>query len=100
MVYNINSDREKKLGPAGRQSRAETGEKGKKMIIAKIINQHGEVLSRHHSEESAERKMQRNLAWRCGICGSTRGGWGQCSHGSHNRVCSARHYNDRIVFEG
>ncbi len=61
-----------------------------------IVSQHGTTRSRHHTLEAAQRQMDRNLAWRCGICGSSKAGWGRCSHGSHNR-CSAEHYNDRIV---
>lgn len=61
-----------------------------------IITKEGEVRSTHKSEQAADRQRQRDLAWRCGICGSTKGGWGKCSHGSHNQVCSAARYNDRI----
>lgn len=62
-----------------------------------IIKQDGSTRSTHRTMAAAERTMARNLAWRCGICGSTRKGWGKCSHGQHNRVCSAEHYNDKIV---
>ena len=62
-----------------------------------IMSQSGEERSKHRSYEAARRQHHRNLAWRCGICGSARRGWGQCSHGTNNRVCSAEHYNDRII---
>lgn len=62
-----------------------------------IVNQHGETVSKHKTFEAAEKAHQKNLAWRCGICGSHRGGWGKCKHGAHQRVCSAEHYNDRVV---
>lgn len=66
-------------------------------IRFEIHNQNGEVLSRHTTRETAEARMNKNLAWRCGICGSTNRGWGKCSHGDQNRVCDAAHYNDKIV---
>jgi len=62
-----------------------------------LQSQHGTTRSYHRTYEAAKRQHQRNLAWHCGICGNNKGGWGACSHGSHNRVCSAKHYNDRIV---
>jgi len=62
-----------------------------------IQNQHGEVISRHRTYEAAQRKHQRDLAWRCGICGNSKGGWGRCNCGTQNRVCSAEHYNDKII---
>lgn len=68
-----------------------------KEIRFEIRKQDGTVRSRHSTFEAAEKRHQRDLAWRCGICGSAKSGWGKCSHGSHNRVCSAEHYNDRIV---
>ena len=61
-----------------------------------ITDSNGNIRSRHNTLELAEARMERNLAWRCGICGSSRGGWGACSHGRHNQVCSAEHYNDSI----
>jgi len=64
-----------------------------------IKNQRGETISTHRTREAAEKKHQRDLAWRCGICGNDKSGWGKCSHGSQHRVCSADHYNDRIVEE-
>ena len=67
------------------------------MFEYEIRSQSGIVRSRHHTLEAAERQLERNLAWRCGICGNNKGGWGRCSHGTHNMVCSAEHYNDRIV---
>ena len=62
-----------------------------------IVSQHGAHRSYHRSYEAAKRALDRLRAWRCGICGSSRGGWGRCSHGACNRVCSAEHYNDRII---
>lgn len=62
-----------------------------------IVSQHGIHRSYHHTRAAAERQQERNLAWRCGICGSDRGGWGRCSHGVHNRVCSAEHFNNEII---
>ena len=53
------------------------------------------VRSTHRTYAAAERQMGKNLHWRCGTCGSTRGGWGACNH--HNQVCSAEHYNDKII---
>ena len=63
-----------------------------------IVSDKGLVRSTHKTRELAEKRMRKNLAWRCGICGSTKGGWGTCSHGAQNRVCCAEHYNDRIIF--
>ena len=62
-----------------------------------IRTQSGLVLSHHRTREAAEARHQRDLAWRCGICGSAKGGWAKCAHGNYNRVCTADHYNDRIV---
>jgi hypothetical protein len=62
-----------------------------------IVSQRGTVRSTHRTYEAAEKRMAQNLGYRCGICGSSKGGWGKCSHGSQNRGCSAEHYNDRIV---
>ena len=64
-----------------------------------IVNQHGEILSKHATLELAEKQKNRNLAWRCGICGSNKSGWGKCRHGNQNLVCSAKHYNDSIIFD-
>ena len=61
-----------------------------------IVSQRGTHRSSHKTIEAAEKQMQKNLAWRCGICGSAKKGWGKCSHGS-NMVCSAQHYNDKII---
>lgn len=63
-----------------------------------IYNKDHGIISRHYSYDTAYRQQQRNLAWRCGICGNNKKGWGQCSHGIHNQVCNADHYNDRIIF--
>ncbi len=60
-----------------------------------IISSDGAVRSTHRSYEAAYKRHQKDLAWRCGICGSTRGGWGKCAHNS--RVCNAQHYGDKIV---
>jgi hypothetical protein len=68
-----------------------------KTMRYEIQDQHGEVLSRHRTFENAEKRHKKNLNWHCGICGSHKGGWGACSHGSQRRVCSADHYSDRIV---
>jgi hypothetical protein len=62
-----------------------------------IVSQHGTTRSEHNTLDAAEKALARLLNRRCGICGSNRSGWGKCSHGGHNRVCSADHYNDRII---
>jgi hypothetical protein len=62
-----------------------------------IRNQNNETISTHKTYENAAKRRQRNLGWRCGICGSTKAGWGKCIHGNQNRVCDANHYNDRII---
>jgi hypothetical protein len=62
-----------------------------------IISQEGNHVSYHKTWESAEKQRQRNLSWHCGICGNHREGWGRCSHGRNNWVCSALHYNDKII---
>jgi hypothetical protein len=66
-------------------------------IRYEIRDRDGNLLSRHTTYDAAEKRYQRNLGWRCGICGNYRGGWGRCNHGTQNRVCNADHYNDRIV---
>jgi hypothetical protein len=76
--------------------KSETQTKENKMKF-EIQSQNGETVSTHKTIAAAERKHQKDLAWRCGICGSNKGGWGKCRHGNHNRVCSSEHYNDRIV---
>lgn len=55
------------------------------------------IISRHTTFANAERSRNRKLAWRCGICGNNKSGWGSCNHGSHNRVCNAGYYNSKIV---
>jgi hypothetical protein len=65
-----------------------------------IENQQGNTVSSHRTYEAALRKHTSNLGYHCGICGSHRRGWGQCSHSQQNWVCSANHYNDRIVGYG
>lgn len=67
------------------------------MTRFELRNQHGEVLARSDSYERLEKKMQSLLNWRCGICGTKWAGWRKCSHGTQHQVCSAEHYNDRIV---
>ena len=62
-----------------------------------IVSQHGTHRSYHYSATNAAKQHQKNLAYRCGICGSPKRGWGQCAHGTHNRVCNAAHYNDKII---
>ena len=66
-------------------------------IRYEIREQAGSLRSRHHTYEAAVKQRQRNLAWRCGICGNNKSGWGRCSCGTQSRVCSAEHYNDKIV---
>lgn len=61
-----------------------------------IVDQYGNHRSYHNTLENAEKRRQKDLAWRCGICGNNKEGWGKCSCGNHNRVCSAEHYSDRI----
>ena len=61
-----------------------------------IRDQDGAVRSIHRTKAAAEREMRKNQNWRCGICGSTRGGWGACSHGPEQLVCTAKYYNDQI----
>jgi hypothetical protein len=63
----------------------------------KIVTQHGETVSRHRTVAAAEKALARLRNYRCGVCGSTRGGWGRCSHGIQNRVCNAEHYNSKIT---
>jgi hypothetical protein len=70
--------------------------RGKDRMRYELKNQHCKTISTHRTHEAAEAKRQRLLAWRCGICGNDKGGWGRCSHGTHNRVCSAEHYNNYI----
>jgi len=45
-----------------------------------IRSNSGKVLSRHHTREAAEMRMQKNLAW-----------------SKNKRTCSAEHYTDKIV---
>ena len=66
-------------------------------ITAKIVTINGETVSTHRSMRAAEKALAKLRNYRCGICGSTKGGWGRCSHGAQNRVCNAEHYNSRIV---
>jgi hypothetical protein len=66
-------------------------------MTAKIITSNGETVSTHRTLAAAEKELARLRNYRCGICGSTRGGFGRCSHGAQNRVCSAEHYNSKIV---
>lgn len=47
-----------------------------------IISNQGEIRSQHKTYEAG---------------GNNKSGWGKCSHGNQNRVCSATHYNDKIV---
>ena len=61
-----------------------------------ITSENGTHRSWHRTIEAAERQHARNLGYRCGICGSSKGGWGTCSHGTQARVCDAKHYNDKI----
>lgn len=62
-----------------------------------VINQHGEVKSQHQTYEAAEKALYRAKQWRCGVCGSSKRGWGQCSHGTQHLVCNADRYNWRII---
>lgn len=80
------------------QKPREESDKGikKTTLRVSIISQHGETLSTHRSWEAAEQQQQRNLAWRCGICGNNKRGFGRCSHGQHAQVCSAKHYNNKL----
>jgi hypothetical protein len=63
----------------------------------KIVDSDGNINSMHNTHDTAEKKHKKDLAWRCGICGLVWRGWCRCSHGSHNQVCDAHHYNDKIV---
>lgn len=62
-----------------------------------VQDRHGNTRSRHRTWDAAEKQLVRNLGWHCRVCGSHRGGWGKCRHGRSNWVCSAVHYNDRVV---
>jgi hypothetical protein len=60
-----------------------------------IVKSDGSIVSSHRTVEAAEKQRQRNLNWRCAICGNNRSGWGKCNH--NQLVCSADHYNDRVI---
>lgn len=63
------------------------------------IVKNGEIISSHRTYEAAEKALRKLQNWRCGVCGSKRGGWGKCSHGNEKRVCDPRYYNAKIVIE-
>ena len=62
-----------------------------------IISQHGKHRSYHKTWQSAEDQRQKNLGWRCGLCGNNKGGWGKCKHGQQHLVADINYWSDRIV---
>ena len=62
-----------------------------------IQKNNGVIMATAKTFANAEKKLKRLKAYRCGRCGNYRTGAYACRHGRNQWVCSAEHYNTKII---